>query len=121
MRSEAVIEQTRHCGVFVQHSLTDPETGDEEGLPTAIQEAMGVGMVVVSTRHAGIPEAVEHNVSGLLVDEKDVAGMAEAMLQVANDPGLAARLGKAAHSKAKQLYTWPAERARLLSALRCIE
>jgi colanic acid/amylovoran biosynthesis glycosyltransferase len=108
---------TRECSVFVQHSLTDPETGDEEGLPAAIQEAMAQGMAVVSTRHAGIPEAIEGNVSGLLVNEKDVEAMAEAMLRVANDSSLAASLGKAAHNKAKQLYTWPAERARLLAVL----
>ena len=42
---------------------------------------------------------------------------AEPMLQVANDSSLATGLGKAAHSKAKQLYTWPAERPRLLMAL----
>jgi colanic acid/amylovoran biosynthesis glycosyltransferase len=108
------------CGVFLQHSVTDPETGDEEGLPAAIQEAMGQGMAIVSTRHAGIPEAIEHGVSGLLVDEKDVAGMSESMLQVVNDAALAARLGKAAHTKTRQLYTWPAERARLLAVLESV-
>ena len=108
---------TRECGVFLQHSLTDPETGDEEGLPAAIQEAMALGMTVVSTRHAGIPEAVEHGVSGMLVRERDVEAMSEAMGRAANDPALCARLGAAAHAKARELYTWPAERARLLAAL----
>jgi glycosyltransferase involved in cell wall biosynthesis len=107
----------RKCGVFVQHSLTDPETGDEEGLPAAIQEAMAQGMAVVSTRHAGIPEAIDHNVSGFLVDEKDVAAMAEAMLQVAHDSKLYERLGACAYEKAKQSYSWPAERSRLLHFL----
>lgn len=107
----------RECGLFLQHSLTDPETGDEEGLPAAIQEAMALGMTVVSTRHSGIPEAIEHGISGLLVEEMDVEAMAEAMIRAANDPVLCARLGAAAHRKAKELYTWPAERARLLAAL----
>jgi colanic acid/amylovoran biosynthesis glycosyltransferase len=108
---------TRECGVFLQHSLTDPQTGDEEGLPAAIQEAMAQDMAVISTRHAGIPEAIEDGVSGLLVEEKDVAAMAEAMLRVANDPALSARLGAAAHAKAMHLYSWPAEQARLLAFL----
>jgi glycosyltransferase involved in cell wall biosynthesis len=43
VKSEVVSELSRKCGVFVQHSLTDPETGDEEGLPTAIQEAWESG------------------------------------------------------------------------------
>jgi len=78
---------------------------------------MALGMTVISTRHSGIPEAIEHGVSGLLVEEMDVEAMAEAMGRAANDPALCARLGAAAHQKAKELYTWPAERARLLTAL----
>jgi colanic acid/amylovoran biosynthesis glycosyltransferase len=117
-------EETKHrlfgeCGVFVQHSITDPETGDEEGLPAAIQEAMAQGMAVISTLHAGIPEAVEHGVTGLLVEERDAAGMAGAMCCIARDVAVCARLGPAAHLKAKQFYSWPAERARLVTALGC--
>ena len=109
----------RDCGVFVQHSVTDPETGDEEGLPAAIQEAMAQGMAVICTRHGGIPEAIEHDVSGWLVEERDVEAMAEAMCRAASDAGVCARLGTSAHVKAKQLYSWPAERERLLTALGC--
>ena len=116
-KDDAKLRLTQECGVFLQHSLTDPETGDEEGLPASIQEAMALGMTVISTRHAGIPEAVEHGVSGLLVAERDVEAMSEAMGRAASDPALCARLGAAAHAKAKELYTWPAERARMLAAL----
>jgi glycosyltransferase involved in cell wall biosynthesis len=116
-KDEVKFRLTQECGVFLQHSVTDPETGDEEGLPAAIQEAMALGMTVISTRHAGIPEAIEHGVSGLLVEERDVEAMAEAMGRAASDGVLCARLGTAAHAKAKELYSWPAERARLLAAL----
>jgi colanic acid/amylovoran biosynthesis glycosyltransferase len=116
-KDDVKLPLARACGVFLQHSLTDPETGDEEGLPAAIQEAMALGMTVVSTRHSGIPEAIEHGVSGLLVEEMDVEAMAEAMGRAGSDPALCARLGAAAHHKAREVYTWPAERARLLAAL----
>jgi colanic acid/amylovoran biosynthesis glycosyltransferase len=99
-----------NCGIFIQHSITDPDTGDEEGLPAAIQEAMAAGMAVVSTRHAGIPDAVEHGISGLLVGEGDVAGMAQAMLDAIPR---AHSLGKAAHHRAQSEYTWSGERERL--------
>jgi colanic acid/amylovoran biosynthesis glycosyltransferase len=85
------------CGVFIQHSLTDPDTGDEEGLPAAIQEAMAHGMAVVSTRHAGIPEAVVEDFTGLLVDEGSVEEMAKAFLQVTSS---ASDLGKAGYRRA---------------------
>jgi colanic acid/amylovoran biosynthesis glycosyltransferase len=98
------------CGVFVQHSMTDPETGDEEGLPAAIQEAMANGLAVVSTRHSGIPEAVLEGQTGLLCDEGDVRGMAAAFLAI---PERAAELGAAGYRRAAACYGWEHERARL--------
>jgi glycosyltransferase involved in cell wall biosynthesis len=98
------------CAVFVQHSVTDPATGDEEGLPAAIQEAMAHGLAVVSTRHAGIPEAVLDGETGLLVDEGDTGGMAQAIL-AARDR--ASTLGAAGRARAAALYGWEQERTRL--------
>ncbi|HEX3407664.1 MAG TPA: glycosyltransferase [Caulobacteraceae bacterium] len=111
----AVSEATKarllsECGVFVQHSLTDPATGDEEGLPAAIQEAMANALPVISTRHAGIPEAVVHGETGLIIDEGDVNGMAAAMLAIAP---MAAAFGQAGRRRAQANYGWPHERARL--------
>jgi len=62
--------------VFLQHSVTAAD-GNTEGLPIAIQEAMASGCIVISTRHAGIPEAVEDGVTGYLVDEHDEDGYAD--------------------------------------------
>jgi colanic acid/amylovoran biosynthesis glycosyltransferase len=98
------------CGVFVQHSMTDPETGDEEGLPAAIQEAMAHGLAVVSTRHSGIPEAVIEGETGLLVDEGDVKAMVEAFVAI---PALARELGSAGYRRAAANFGWEHERARL--------
>ncbi|MEA3487103.1 MAG: glycosyltransferase [Thermodesulfobacteriota bacterium] len=78
---------------FVQHSIIAPD-GDSEGLPVAILEAGAAGLPVISTRHAGIPDAVIDGENGFLVDEKDVEGMAEAMLTLARDPKLAGRMGR---------------------------
>ena len=55
--------------IFLQHSVTCPITGDEEGVPVAILEAMASGLPVVSTFHAGIPEAVVDGKTGFLVSE----------------------------------------------------
>jgi colanic acid/amylovoran biosynthesis glycosyltransferase len=98
------------CGVFVQHSITDPETGSEEGLPAAIQEAMAHGMAVVSTRHAGIPEAVIEGKTGFLVDEGDVRGMADAFVKVTAS---AAEMGREGHLEALAKHDWRHERERL--------
>lgn len=49
--------------------------GDTEGLPTTIMEANALGLPVVSTHHSGIPEIIEHEVTGLLSGENDVEGL----------------------------------------------
>lgn len=50
--------------------------GDEEGLPRTITEALALGIPVIATRHAGIPEAIIDRETGLLCDEKDWQGLA---------------------------------------------
>lgn len=77
--------------VFVHHSVTGA-AGDEEGIPTVLMEAMASGLVVVSTRHAGIPELIEHGTEGLLAEERDVDGYVAALRGLAcADPGLPRR------------------------------
>lgn len=85
--------------IFVQHSVTAPDK-DMEGFPTAIAEAMSVGLTVVSTRHSGIPEHVLHEKTGLLVEEGDVAGMAAELGRALEDPDFARMLGLAARAHA---------------------
>jgi len=51
---------------------------------------------VVSTYHAGIPEVVEHDSNGLLVEEGDLPGLAAALGRLIADRGLRERLGRAA-------------------------
>ena len=73
---DLVREALARSEVFLQHSVVGP-SGDAEGLPTAIQEALACGCIVVSTRHAGIPEAVDHGVNGWLSEEHDLAGFTD--------------------------------------------
>jgi glycosyltransferase involved in cell wall biosynthesis len=81
---------------FVQHSVT-AINGDKEGTPVTILEASSSGLPVVSTRHAGIKEAVIDNITGYLVNEYDVAGMAEKIILLASSSELAVKLGTAGH------------------------
>ncbi|WP_439123344.1 glycosyltransferase [Marivita sp.] len=70
---------------FLQHSVTARD-GNTEGLPTAIQEAMACGCITVSTRHAGIPEAIDEGETGFLVDEHDETGFTKAITSAINVP-----------------------------------
>jgi glycosyltransferase involved in cell wall biosynthesis len=73
-----------------------------EGLPVALMEAMALGLPTVSTRAGGIPEAIEHEANGLLVDVDDAAGLADAWLRIVADPDLRVRLGQAATSTSER-------------------
>lgn len=90
---DQVLELIKSSRAFIQHSVT-PETGEKEGTPLSILEACAVGLPVVSTFHAGIPEAVLHEETGFLVQEYDIDSMAAYMLQLAKNPKLARKMGE---------------------------
>lgn len=95
---EQVAQAMQRSRAFVQHSITT-SYGDREGTPLAVLEAMASALPVIATRHAGIGEVVEHDRSGLLVDEGDIDGMARHMLALAGDPPRAATLGRAGRER----------------------
>lgn len=95
MSSAAVLLEMSEASVFVQHSIT-ASTGDMEGWPVAIAEAMGIGLPVIATRHAGITDQVDHNDSGFLVNENDWEEMSQRMEEMALDPESRLRMGKRA-------------------------
>lgn len=77
--------------VFAVPSVT-AANGDKEGVPTVIAEAFASGIPVVATRHSGIPELITDGVNGLLVEEKDVHGLAEKLRCVLDNEKLAEKL-----------------------------
>ena len=95
-----VADEMRRARLFAQHSIEAP-SGDSEGTPVSILEAGASGLPVVSTYHGGIPDVVVDNETGLLVQERDVAGMASQMHRLLRDPALAEALGRAARQRIK--------------------
>jgi glycosyltransferase involved in cell wall biosynthesis len=66
-------------------------TGDAEGLPSVIPEAMAQACPVIGSDQGGIAEAIRHDQTGLLVAPGDAAALADAMRRMT--PGLRQRLG----------------------------
>lgn len=98
---DRVAELMAASRAFVQHSVVTADN-DHEGTPLSVLEAMASGMPVVATRHAGIPDVVEHEVSGLLCGEREVDVMALHLLAFAQDPALALRMGQAGRARAER-------------------
>jgi glycosyltransferase involved in cell wall biosynthesis len=77
----------------------------QEAMPLALLEAMACGLPVVATRVGGIPEAIEHDVSGLLVEPSQPEKLASALKRLASDPDTAGRLAAAARAAAGEKFT----------------
>jgi glycosyltransferase involved in cell wall biosynthesis len=75
-----------------------------EGMPLAILEAMAAKRPVVATSVPGSSELIEHGVTGLLVAPEDPEAMAQAVLRLLDDPGLAASLGEGARARVSTQY-----------------
>jgi glycosyltransferase involved in cell wall biosynthesis len=101
---DRVRAELARASVFVQHSVT-AASGDKEGWPVSIAEAAASGLPIVSTRHASIPEQVEHEESGLLCNEGDWRTMGEHMRRLAGNATLRRSMGAAARSRIEPFDT----------------
>ena len=70
-----------------------------ESFGLAALEAMACEVPVVASRVGGLPEVVEHGVTGYLLDPEDVAGMASAAVELLRDPTRRCAMGKAARQR----------------------
>lgn len=93
-----------NCRAFVQHSIT-PGSGDMEGTPLSVLEAQAAGLPVIATYHAGIPDVVLHEKTGLLCEEHDVALMADHMVHLLDNIDLARAMGEAGRKRYIEHFT----------------
>ncbi|MBN1468013.1 MAG: glycosyltransferase family 4 protein [Fusobacteriaceae bacterium] len=77
--------------IFIVPSVTS-STGEKEGLPVVIMEAMALGVPVIATKHSGIPEIVKDKETGLLVPEKDPESIKRAIKLLAKNIKLRAEI-----------------------------
>ena len=87
-----------------------------ELLGLVVLEAIASGTPVICSRLGGLPEIVEHGVTGYLVPPGDVAELRERIAELAADPALAARLGRNARDLVLARFTWKACAERCLAA-----
>jgi glycosyltransferase involved in cell wall biosynthesis len=76
-----------------------------EGFGRVVIEALARGRAVVGARAGAIPELVDEEVSGLIVEPGDPAALAEALIRILDDSALAERLGEGAQ---RARHRWPA-------------
>jgi len=79
-------------------------SGDSEGLPITVVEALAMGLPIVSSVHAGIPEAVIHGETGFLAAERDSAALASYILQLLKDEMLWQRFSTQSRERARSVF-----------------
>ncbi|WP_072390174.1 glycosyltransferase [Hyphomicrobium sp. CS1GBMeth3] len=95
---ETLIEEYARADIFVA-----PSRYESFGL--IFLEAMMHGVACVGTNVGGIPEVVEHEVTGLLVPSEDPAALAAALSRLIADPTLRGRLGDAGYAAVTSMFT----------------
>jgi glycosyltransferase involved in cell wall biosynthesis len=100
---EALIEVYHQTTLFALPCQI-AENSDRDGIPNVLVEAMAAGLPVISTDISGIPELIEHGVSGVLIPQKDARALAEAVAGLLAAPALRDRLGAAARARVCRLF-----------------
>ncbi len=91
----------KRCNLFILPSHTAPN-GDSEGLPVVLMEAMAAGLPAISTYHSGIPELIEDNKTGFLIQEKDDEALAKILLSSSTNSKLLESISVAAFNHVKK-------------------
>jgi glycosyltransferase involved in cell wall biosynthesis len=93
-------------------------SGDRDGIPNVVLEAMAAGLPVVGSELSGIPEAVADGVTGLLVPAGDAAALAGALQRILGEPDAGRQMGEAGRQRVLASFDLTSN-SRRLAALFC--
>ncbi|MGD9236129.1 MAG: glycosyltransferase family 4 protein [Desulfobacterales bacterium] len=98
---EVVLEHYQQAHLFVLGCEVAPN-GDRDGIPNVLFESMAMGVPVLATHISAIPELVDNEETGLLVDPGQPQQLAEAMLRLLTEDTLRDRIIPAARQRVMQ-------------------
>lgn len=73
---------------------SEPYKGWEEQMGSTLLQASSSGLPVIATNTGGIPESIIHKKTGILIEPKNIQALSEAMIYLANNPGVRAEFGR---------------------------
>ena len=103
LSSDEVADQLDKAYILLAPSVT-ARSGDKEGIPVVIMEALACGLPVIATNHSGIPEIVEDGQTGLLVPERDAVSLANAVQHLVGSPELYNKISAAGRARVEVEY-----------------
>ncbi len=108
---DEIAELCAAADVVAVPSIHD-EAGNVDGLPNFALEALASETPVVATLVGGLPQAIRHGETGLLVAERHDEALADALLILIRDRGLGTALGRAARLSIERDFSWSRVAAR---------
>ncbi|GED30794.1 glycosyltransferase [Brevibacillus centrosporus] len=109
---QEVQHELAKCHLFIIACKT-ARNGDQEGIPNVLMEAMATGRPVVSTYHSGIPELIEHKVTGYLVPERSPSKLGRMINQVLDARAEWGEVVARAREKVERNHNIEKQRAKL--------
>lgn len=100
---QEVLKTIREAAVCVAPCVT-ASTGDRDGLPTILLEAMATGTACLATNVTGIPELIRHEDTGLIAPEQEPAALALQLKRLLSDGELRNKLSKAARELIEEQF-----------------
>lgn len=101
-----VVNYLKQSDIYILPCTTNLKTGDMDGIPTSILESMSVGVPVITTPISGIPEAIENNKTGILVDPNNSMQIYAGIVQLANNHKLRNEIVKNARKKISEDFDY---------------
>ncbi|MGE5806308.1 MAG: glycosyltransferase [Ignavibacteria bacterium] len=99
-----MIEKLLDCDIFLHPSVIASDGDNEGGAPVSIMEASAMGLPVVSTLHADIPEVIIHNKTGLLSEEKNSPAVCANLIELINSDEKRINFGLAGRKYIEEKY-----------------
>lgn len=100
-----LMEEAYRNHLFVSPSVTAGDGDTEGGAPVGLIEMAATGMPVVSSRHADIPEVIEHGIGGLLAGERNVDELEQCLRRLIDFPQDWETLARAARSRIEREFS----------------
>lgn len=107
----------QEADVFVLASVQAPD-GDNEGVPNVLVEALAMQVPTVATRTGGIPEIIQHGVTGLLAEPGDHVDLANQLQRLLTDSSLRSALAAGGRLRVEREYDLRKNTRRLYDLLR---
>jgi len=106
------------CDVFTMPSRTIKSSRDVEGFGIVYLEASACGKPIIAGQGGGVAEAILNQKTGLLVNSESPSELAQAFIQLLDNPHLAESLGKNGRKRVLQEFNWDTLVKKLIPLLK---